>query len=49
MGENIDKNSKKKGLALCGSAAEYLTFMASTGGGDESFEMRYEDKNIWLT
>ncbi len=31
------------------SAAEYLTFVASTGGSDASFEMRYEDENIWLT
>lgn len=45
----MDKNSKKKELALRSSAAEYLTFVASTGGSDESFEMRYEDENIWLT
>ena len=31
------------------SAAEYLTFVASTGESDASFEMRYEDENIWLT
>ncbi len=31
------------------SAAEYLTFVASAGGGDASFEIRYEDENIWLT
>ncbi|MBG9979386.1 virulence RhuM family protein [Facklamia lactis] len=31
------------------SAAEYLTFVASTGNTEESFEMRYEDENIWLT
>ena len=31
------------------SAAEYLTFVASTGADDESIEMRYEDENIWLT
>ena len=45
----MDKNSKKKEMALRSSAAEYLTFVASTGGSDESFEMRYEDENIWLT
>lgn len=39
--------SRKK--ALRSSAAEYLTFVASTGDSDESFEMRYEDENIWLT
>ena len=31
------------------SAAEYLTFVASTGDRAESYEMRYEDENIWLT
>ncbi len=29
------------------SAAEYLTYVASTG--DSGIEMRYEDENIWLT
>ena len=45
----MDKKSRKKELALRSSAAEYLTFVASTGDSDESFEMRYEDENIWLT
>jgi len=31
------------------SAAEYLTFIAATGGGSASVEMRYEDENLWLT
>lgn len=31
------------------SAAEYLTFVAATGGGNTSVEMRYEDENLWLT
>lgn len=31
------------------SAAEYLTFVAATGDQPNSFEMRYEDENIWLT
>ena len=31
------------------SAAEYLTFVAATGDGAESMEMRYEDENIWST
>lgn len=31
------------------SAAEYLTFIAATGGGSTSVEMRYEDENLWLT
>lgn len=40
---------KKKELTLHSSAAEYLTFVAATGESDVSFEMRYEDENIWLT
>ena len=31
------------------SAAEYLTFVAATGGGSDTVEMRYEDENLWLT
>jgi len=31
------------------STAEYLTYIAATGNSEESFEMRYEDENIWLT
>ena len=31
------------------SAAEYLTFVAATGGGSNTVEMRYEDENLWLT
>ena len=31
------------------STAEYLTYIAATGGSDESIELRYEDENIWLT
>jgi len=45
----MDKSLKKKELAPRSSAAEYLTFVASIGDSDESFEMRYEDENIWLT
>lgn len=41
-----DKNKK---LIVRSSAAEYLTFVASAGNSDDSFEMRYEDENIWLT
>ena len=42
----IERKEEKK---LCSSAAEYLTFVASTGESDASYEMRYEDENIWLT
>ncbi len=31
------------------SAAEYLTFVAAGGDSEASVEMRYEDKNVWLT
>lgn len=31
------------------SAAEYLTFVAATGNGGASAEIRYEDENLWLT
>jgi hypothetical protein len=42
--------SKKKNLpTIRSSAAEYLTFVASTGDSADSFEMRYRDENIWLT
>ena len=35
-------DKKKKELAIRSSAAEYLTFVASTGESDASFEMRYD-------
>lgn len=31
------------------STAEYLTYVASVGSNSNSFEVRYEDENIWLT
>lgn len=31
------------------SAAEYLTYVASVGSGDNGLEVRYENENIWLT
>ena len=40
---------KKNDIAIRSSAAEYLTFIAATGDDSQSFEMRYEDENIWLT
>ena len=43
--------SKKKNEVsiVRSSAAEYLTFVATTGDNEDSVEMRYEDENIWLT
>jgi hypothetical protein len=40
---------KTEGSLARSSAAEYLTFVAATGGGSASVEMRYEDENLWLT
>ena len=40
---------KKEEISIRSSAAEYLTFVASTGDQPDSIEMRYEDENIWLT
>lgn len=40
---------EKNKITIRSSAAEYLTFVASTGDNQESIEMRYEDENIWLT
>lgn len=42
-------NKKKNEITIRSSAAEYLTFVASMGDSQDSFEMRYEDENIWLT
>jgi len=43
-------NKKKKNeITIRSSAAEYLTFVAATGGSEQSVEMRYEDENIWIT
>ena len=39
----------KNEIAIKSSAAEYLTYIAATGDAPESYEMRYEDENIWLT
>ena len=35
-------------LSIRSSAAEYLTYIASTGNTDESIEIRYEDENICM-
>ena len=42
------KKNKEK-ITIHSSAAEYLTYVASVGDREDSFEMRYEDVNIWLT
>lgn len=40
---------KKHEISIRSSAAEYLTYIAATGDNEQSFEMRYQDENIWLT
>lgn len=40
---------KKNEITIRSSAAEYLTFVASTGDSQDGVEIRYEDENIWLT
>lgn len=40
---------KKNEVTIRSSAAEYLTYVASTGDDPQSIEIRYEDENIWLT
>jgi hypothetical protein len=40
---------KKNEITIRSSAAEYLTYVAATGDKDQSFEMRYQDENVWLT
>lgn len=40
---------KKDEITICSSAAEYLTYVASTGNPQNSLELRYENENIWLT
>lgn len=42
-------NKDKEQITIRSSAAEYLTYVASTGEQQDSIEMRYEDENIWLT
>ena len=43
-------NKKTKNeINIRSSAAEYLTYVSSSGDNSKSTEMRYEDENIWLT
>jgi hypothetical protein len=47
VGEYLMKN--KNEITIRSSAAEYLMYIAATGDNEQSFEMRYQDENIWLT
>lgn len=44
-----EKKTKQDQVSIRSSAAEYLTYVASTGDQQDSMEMRYVDENIWLT
>lgn len=39
--------TKKKGITIRSSAAEYLTFITATG--ESGIEAIYADENVWLT
>jgi len=45
----MSNKKQNNSISIRSSAAEYLTFVAATGDNPQSFEMRYEDENIWLT
>ena len=46
----MEKQTKPQtAVTIRSSAAEYLTYIASTGTGDTTLELRYEDENIWIT
>ena len=47
MSGNIDRDKqpkRKDELSIRSSAAEYLTYIASTGGNTESYEVLYHDE-----
>ena len=45
MSGELNKDEKQ----IRSSAAEYLTYIATTGNYEDAIEIRYEDENIWLT
>ena len=47
--EKANLENKRNEITIHSSAAEYLTYVASVGDSADSFEMRYENENIWLT
>ena len=51
VSRNEDVSMKKNETlqTIHSSAAEYLTYVAATGDNTDSFKMRYQDENIWLT
>lgn len=45
----MKKSTKVPSVSIHSSAAEYLTYVAAVGNTEQSFEMRYENENVWLT
>ncbi|MDR0426895.1 MAG: virulence RhuM family protein [Clostridiales bacterium] len=45
----MNKEKSKNEITIKSSTAEYLTYIASIGDKAQSFELRYENENIWLT
>ena len=48
-GDILKKPKRNENQIVRSSAAEYLTFVAAAGDDEASYEMRYENENIWLT
>ena len=47
----MDRKTKRlpgNEITIRSSTAEYLTYVAATFDGQDSFEVRYEDENIWM-
>lgn len=50
MSKKKEKNiQEQNNLQIRSSTAEYLSYIASNGENQDTFEVRYEDENIWLT
>lgn len=45
----MSKQNRRDQTTIRSSAAEYLTFVASTSVDNESIEIRYKDESLWLT
>jgi len=45
----MSKQNKNNQITIRSSAAEYLTFLASTSVDNQKIEIRYEDEDLWLT
>ena len=41
--------AKKNNITVRSGVVEYLTYVAAVGEKEDSFEVRNEDENIWLT